>query len=106
VGKLVPHLFFFSKIGRWWGNNKKLQREEEIDILAFDENNALFGECKWTNSFVDVDVLYDLIEQSKLFHFKNNYFYLFTKVGFTDKCIQIAKENNNVRLITFDNMKT
>lgn len=98
--------FFFSKIGRWWGNNKKLQWEEEIDILAFDENSAILGECKWTNSFVDVDVLYDLIEQSKLFHFKNNYFYLFAKVGFTDKCIQIAKENKNVRLITFDNMKT
>ena len=27
--------FYFQKIGRWWGNNPKEKRQEEIDILAF-----------------------------------------------------------------------
>lgn len=78
--------------------------EEEIDILAYDGDKALFGECKWVNALVDIDVLNALIGQSKLFHFKSNYFYLFAKIGFTDRCIKTANENNNVRLITFDEM--
>ena len=94
--------FFISNIGRWWGNNPKLKRQEEIDILTFHDDDALFGECKWTNALVDMSVLNDLIEQSKLFHFKNNYFYLFAKIGFTEQCINAAIENDNVRLIAFN----
>ena len=94
--------FFIGNIGRWWGNNPKLKRQEEIDILTFHDDDALFGECKWTNALVDLSVLNDLIEQSKLFHFKNNHFYLFAKIGFTDQCINAAHENDNVRLIAFN----
>ncbi|MBC8061049.1 MAG: hypothetical protein H7Y18_10315, partial [Clostridiaceae bacterium] len=40
-----------------------MKRQEEIDKLTFHDDNALFGECKWTNSLVDISVLNDLIEQ-------------------------------------------
>ena len=33
-----------SKIDRWWNKN------EEIDIVAYDEQNIAFIECKWRNS--------------------------------------------------------
>lgn len=96
--------FLIGNIGRWWGNNPKLKRQEEIDILTFHEENALFGECKWTNALVDIHVLNDLLDQSKLFNFKNNHFYLFAKNGFTEQCIKTANENNNIRLFTFDEL--
>jgi len=58
--------FFVGKLGRWWGNNPGLKRQEEIDILGFHDNNAIFCECKWTNAPMDSDVLDDLIEQNGL----------------------------------------
>ena len=96
--------FFIGKLGRWWGNNPHLKRQEEIDIMTYREGKALFGECKWTNSLVDSDVLHDLMEQSRLFHFEENYFYLFAKRGFTAQCQQQAAGRDNVRLITFAEM--
>ncbi|MBK5247170.1 MAG: AAA family ATPase [Peptostreptococcaceae bacterium] len=93
--------FFFGELGRWWGNNAKLRRQEEIDLMAFDMDSALFGECKWTNEPVDRDVLRDLLTQSEMFHYKNNYFYLFSKRGFTKKCTEEARKNSNVKLITY-----
>lgn len=96
--------FFLGNIGRWWGNNPALKRQEEIDIMSFRENNALFGECKWTNSYVDYDILTGLIEKGKLFHYEKKYFYLFAKKGFSERCIKKAKQMNNVCLVKFEDM--
>lgn len=46
--KALP--FIFEKIGKWWGNNPYKKCEEEIDIIALDEDNIIFGECKWQDS--------------------------------------------------------
>ena len=93
-----------GKIGRWWGNNPKLKRQEEIDILIFDNDSALFCECKWTNSPVDIDVLNDLREQGNLFNYSNKYFYIFVKTGFTEKLFEEAKNNDNIKIICFEDM--
>ena len=39
----------YQQIGRWWGANPKLKREEEIDIVAYADNKAILCECKWRN---------------------------------------------------------
>lgn len=96
--------FFFGNIGRWWGNNPKLKRQEEIDLMAFEGDNAIFGECKWTNSLVDTNVLNDIVKQSEMFHYNHIYFYIFAKMGFTDQCIEKAKNMGNVNLICFQDM--
>lgn len=44
--------FAFLKIGRWWGNNALAKREEEIDILAYDSQKAIFGEYTWSDNEV------------------------------------------------------
>ena len=61
---LLNYQKYFSfrplKIGRWWNN------KEEIDIVAFDDNNICFIECKWQNS-VNVDRIKEqLITKSAL----------------------------------------
>jgi len=93
-----------GKIGKWWGNNPKLKRQEETDILIFNKDSAIFGECKWTNALVDVDVLNDLREQSRLFSYKKVWFYIFAKTGFTEKLIKEAENSGNVKLICFEDM--
>ena len=96
--------FFPAKSGRWWGNNPKEKRQEEIDILAYRKDSALFCECKWTNAPVDLDVLNDLEAQGALFPYKNKWFWVFAKTGFTDRLINETKKRGNVRLIRFKDM--
>lgn len=50
--------FIPTKVGRWWNN------KEEIDIVAFDENNITFIECKWQNSVDKEKIKKQLIEKS------------------------------------------
>lgn len=96
--------FFFGNVGRWWGNNPRLKRQEEIDLMAFEGDSCLLCECKWINQPVGEKILRELIAQASLFHFKNYYFYLFAKRGFTGACVKEAKRLGNVRLISFEEM--
>lgn len=59
--------FFFTTIGRWWGGNPQTHQQEEIDILAFSKEQAIFGECKWKEEAVQEDVLETLIRRKICF---------------------------------------
>ena len=48
-----------KKVGRWWNKN------EEIDLIAMDEENICFIECKWQNTVNKEQVLHQLIKKSK-----------------------------------------
>lgn len=95
----------FVSLGRWWGNNPKEKRQEEIDIMGEqDKNTALFAECKWTNEKVDLGVLETLVKRSELFHYKTKHYYLFSKSGFTKGCEDKANEMGNVSLIEYEDI--
>ena len=92
----------FVSLGRWWGNDPRQKSQTEIDIMGEqDSESALFAECKWRNEKVDVDILETLIDRSKLFHYTKVHYYLFSKSGFTKRCIEHAKELNNVTLVCY-----
>ncbi len=91
--------FTFERIGKWWGNNPYRKREEEIDIVAYDRDNIIFSECKWQNQKVDMRVLNDLIEKGMMFEWKNKYYVLFSKSGFTDDLKNFAKHQDRIILI-------
>lgn len=92
----------FSSLGRWWGNNPLEKKQIEIDIVAEqDKDTALFGECKWRNEKTDTEVLDTLIYKGKLFPYKSQYYYLFSKAGFTNGCQDKARDVGNVFLIDF-----
>jgi AAA+ ATPase superfamily predicted ATPase len=66
--------FIPKKVGRWWNNN------QEIDIVAFDEDNICFIECKWQNSVNKQNVLNRLIQKSSAIkHNKKATFLVVTK---------------------------
>ena len=95
----------FQDIGRWWGNNPLKKEQQEIDLLAVDENKtrAIFVECKWTNDPVSESIVNELIEKAAMFkHYTEKYFYLFSKNGFTPACKNRAGEY--VKLIEFKDM--
>ena len=96
--------FFVGKAGRWWGSNPKEKRQEEIDILAFHRDSALFCECKWRSAPVDIDVLSDLEAKSNLFAFEKKRLWLFSRSGFTDRLTIHAEKRPDIRLICFDDM--
>lgn len=96
---------FFLKLGKWWGNDPRIKAEAEIDILAYnDENQILLGECKWRNEEIDKKVLEKAIFRSELFSFPNKFIYLFSKTGFTSYCLEYAKTNPSIHLVTFQDI--
>ena len=92
----------FTDAGRWWGGNPKKRMECEIDIIAGNEEDAIFAECKWTNEPVGLDVLETLVEKSELFHYGNKYYFLFAKTGYTEPLITKASLMDNLTLVRFD----
>lgn len=90
--------------GRWWGNNPKERRQEEIDIMSVNDKTILLGECKWRKEKTDLSVILKLVERGNLFAYPQKYFYLFSKAGFIEDAIEYARNNENIKLITFEDM--
>jgi AAA+ ATPase superfamily predicted ATPase len=102
-GKKLP--VSFKRIGRWWGSNPKERREEEIDFIAFSDEKAIFGECKWRNEQIGDDTLEKLERKAELFsRFTNAHFMLFSKSGFTASLKRRAKKQKNITLIGIEDM--
>ena len=85
-------LFSFTSIGRWW------EKEEEIDIVCInrDLNTILFGEAKWSERPVGIDIYDALKNKAKKVNWggknRKELYCLFNKKGFTDAMIKKAKE--------------
>ena len=61
--------FFSDKIGRWWD-----RKDTEIDIWAVYEegNNIIFGECKYTNAPMDIDIYHKLLHKKDMVTWNRN----------------------------------
>jgi len=83
----------FSAIGRWW------QKNEEIDLVALDEDNGTiwFGECKWSVNPVGEDIYRNLRRKTGLVVWgtekRRERFILFSKSGFTDGMRKLALQD-------------
>lgn len=92
ITKSLPQNFL--EVGRWWDNN------EEIDVVGINktDNSILFGEAKWSDKLVGINIYKDLIRKSKLVDWgkgsRKEYFALFSKSGFTKDMLELAKKEN------------
>lgn len=102
-----PEIFGFipEEIGSTWGRVPYEKNESfDIDIVAKDKNNILFGECKWTNKKVGVEVYDKLKLRSEFIKSKalNKKYVIFSKSGFTEDLLNF--KNDNLFLFTPENM--
>ncbi len=90
--------FKILKLGKWWN------RKDEIDIVGYNDEtkDIIFGECKYLDIEVDVDVFFDLIDKARKVQWsKNNrkeHFIIFSKSGFTNQLIELAKKRRDLIL--------
>lgn len=90
--------FLFDKVGRWWNGNT------EIDLVALDSQgeNIIFGECKYWEGPVGVNVLNDLMRKAKEVEWKRDHrrehFILFSISGFTEELEKLAASRDNILL--------
>lgn len=90
--------FLFDKVGRWWNGNT------EIGLIALDSQgaNIIFGECKYWEGPVGVNVLNSLMEKTKEVEWKRNgrkeYFVLFSISGFTEELEKLAASRKDILL--------
>jgi AAA+ ATPase superfamily predicted ATPase len=104
VSDCQDRLFNFERIGRWWEKN------EEIDLVALNSQNKqiLFGEAKWSNKKIGLDIIKDLKRKSKLVEWssgsRKEYFALFSKSGFTNDMVEYANNNRDIFLFHQDKL--
>ncbi|MBR2694567.1 MAG: ATP-binding protein [Thermoguttaceae bacterium] len=86
--------FYFARIGRWWN------KTAEIDVMATDvrRENLLLGECKFRSAAMTPADLEKLRAKFQTDGWKEVYYYLFSKSGFTPALKKIAA-NENVILV-------
>ena len=99
LNKKQENPFMIEQIGKWWGGNPKTKKQEEIDIVGIGNESMIFGECKYRNEKVDIEVVEDLIRKSEIFGCDDKYYYVFSRSGFTKRVEDYARENERVRLI-------
>lgn len=91
--------FHFDKVGRWWDGNT------EIDIVALEQEGGhiIFGECKYWENKVGVDILRNLEQKAKQVEWKRGirkeYFILFSIGGFSDELKKLAEEREDLILM-------
>jgi len=92
--------FFPDKIGRWWD-----RKDTEIDIVAVEEEgrNIIFGECKYTNSPMDIDIYHKLLHKKNMVTWnrndRNEKYVFFSINGYTERFEEFAKKDDNIILI-------
>lgn len=103
--------FVPSRIGSYWLND--FNNDTEIDVMAIDnQNKRIFvGECKYHNKSADAQVYFSLKEKvenndeiKKGFTGFELIYGLFSKSGFTNRMLDIAKENVDILLINDDTL--
>jgi len=90
---LRDKIFPFERLGRWWDRN------EEIDIVGLSQetNQIIFGECKWSNKPIGINIYEDLKKKAGLVEWgdsqREEHFILFSKSGFTREMVKIARQD-------------
>jgi AAA+ ATPase superfamily predicted ATPase len=79
-----------ERVGAWW------VKDQEIDVVAYQKDTALVGECKWSTTPVGLNILEELKRKAgTLAHdarWKEIHLALFSRSGFTPDLLDVAKQ--------------
>ena len=122
--------FFAENLGRWWGNNPVLKKQEEIDgeliissnspngrvkvkskacldrtyLLATDDENAVICECKYTEDPFDEKQLKDLQDSALCVTQQNKSYIIFSKNGVSSGVEKHLKNLPGYSVVTLDDL--
>ena len=122
--------FYAENLGRWWGNNPVLKKQEEIDgeliissnspnervkakskacldrtyLLATDDENAVICECKYTEDPFDEKQLKDLQDSALCVTQQNKSYIIFSKNGVSSGVENHLKNLPGYSVITLDDL--
>ena len=96
--------FIYDEVGRWWGGSARTRKQVEIDVLAWNRESAIIGECKWWNDKVDTSVYSDALKKADEIRRDDKYIYLFSKSGFTDDLAVMAAGSSKLRLVSLSDI--
>ena len=96
--------FLPGNIGRWWGMDPVKKRQEKIDIMAIQDTHALLAECKWRNAPVNQEILEQLVDKGRLFHYDKISYFLFSKTGFTEDVLKYNETDSSLYLVSFEDI--
>jgi AAA+ ATPase superfamily predicted ATPase len=89
--------FVPTNIGKWWRTN------EEIDLVALGDKDAILVECKWTGKPVGTDILADLERKTQFVKpelgDRRIHFALCSRSGFTDQLMEDRKQRQDLTLL-------
>lgn len=92
--------FYFSRIGRWW------DKSQELDIMAVDvsKKKYILGECKYKKSPFAMADLKNMMEKFVPQKSESSFYYwMFSKGGYTQDVIDVAKEKN-IQLVNLEDI--
>ena len=76
------------------------KRQEEIDIVVQDQNNAIICECKYTEKPFDESELLNLQASAPCIKRDNLYFWIFSRKGITSGVKKKIKNQDNFKVTT------
>jgi hypothetical protein len=96
--------FIPSALGKWWGNNPALKKQDDIDVLGIDGNQGIFCECKFKDEPFSLSDFNDLIAASNIFtNITDRFYYIFVKSGYT-QAVKEESKNYQVKLLTVNDL--
>ena len=98
--------FLLSDTGQWWGTDKQLRKEVQIDIVGvpIDGDSYLIGSCKFRNDKIGIDELELIRHYAAVFGKGSNYhYYIFSLGGFTENLLELRKQGV-VSLLTLNDL--
>jgi hypothetical protein len=96
MGKLPLKI---ERTGRWWGKNG------DIDIIGVSHDQRyIIGKCSWLDETFRYETFLELVENVRLAHIGSDYIYLFSRNSFDDELRAYAREHENIRLISLNEL--
>ena len=95
LNKKLP--FMPITVGKWWGNIQKdgAWIESEIDLIAYNNDSIVFGECKYKSKAAGLKELDNLKLKSQFVNSQGRkvYYLIASKSGFTDELKSVLSDD-------------
>ncbi|MCL2865615.1 MAG: ATP-binding protein [Lachnospiraceae bacterium] len=89
--RLLP--FTPTGIGKWWGNDKQEKKETDIDVILESDKEVVLGECKWRESFPEIQDIDNLLDKKRLLpRYEKHHYAFFSKHPLSKKSSKYLRD--------------